>query len=130
LLARVPAINLVSGAPLGSRLGYVAHDLLWLFARKENAETTGRLVQLSMHTGFAKRQHEHLFEEGLGGFGPGIVPTLAWLAKQRHVDRNTFVPRLVASALVKVGKANAEAVGAAAEDLVRADVERSREIGL
>lgn len=129
-LAKLAGISTVSANQLGHRLGYVPHDVLWLFARRQKPETTGQLVLLSIRSGFSRREHEHFFAEGLGGFGKSAVPVLTWLAKQASDERQVFLPQYIAAAFLRVARIDAVSVTKAANALVRENIERSRDVGL
>lgn len=115
---------------IGRRLGYVLHDLFWMLARRSKPDKVGALALLCVRAGVASADHEHFFTDGLGSLGEPILPVLAWMARQPFPDDEWQRPRHIGAALRVLGTASSDAVATVALDLVEADIEHSRSIGL
>lgn len=129
-LDRLDKIATPHGDLIGRRLGYVLHDLFWMLARQAKAQQVGELALLCVRAGAASSDHEEFFTAGLASLGPPILPVLAWLARQPYSDAELEIPRHVGAALMTMGAEAEAAVAEIARDLVVADLEHSREIGL
>ena len=131
LFASIDGLQTKRKERIGSRLGYVYFDALWLLAHECEPEFTAdviweHIVRLPRQTGA-----EDHWRNGFGSLGVEILPALELLASRAMDEKRDWdIPRNIPFALAAVAMSDPEPVEELIARHVASEVEREVDIGL
>lgn len=114
LLASIDELKTASDEVLGSRLGYVFYDAMWLLAGKAKPEFLAEVMRIYLDRAPHNVRTEEEWANGFGSLGSRFIPVLGALAAHSFDEtRDWDIPRLIPVALTSIAEADPAPVEAA-----------------
>ncbi|MER8517533.1 hypothetical protein NKH47_32105 [Mesorhizobium sp. M1060] len=131
LFASINGLQTKKKEPIGSRLGYVYFDALWLLARECEPEFVAHLIWEHVARLPQDSRAEDQWRNGFGSLGAEILPALEIVASGAFdEERDWDIPRNIPFALAAVAVSDPWPFGELIARLVAAEVERKVDMGL
>ena len=131
LFATIEGLKTKTGEVVGTRLGYVYFDTLWLLVRDASPEFVADLIWEHVERLPQEARSEDQWTDGFGSVGAAIIPALELLAA-RAIDeeRDWDIPRNVPFAFAAIAVADPEPVQRSIAEQIASGEARRIDLGL
>jgi hypothetical protein len=131
LFASIEGIQTKKKEQIGSRLGYVYFDTLWLLARECKPEFVADLIWEHVVQLPQEMRSEDQWRNGFGSLGADILPALELLSTRAfHEARDWDIPRNIPFALAAIAVSDSGSVEELIARQLASRIEREVDIGL
>lgn len=119
-----------TGTPIGRRLGYIFHDVVWLLLREIGPVFVAELILAHVTNAPHEWRGESRWRQ-IGTVGPALLPALEDLARREYDDdRDWDIPHQIPAAIVAAGMGAMAQVEDMVCRLLKSEHDREVKIGL